>query len=1153
MSDGPTAEQLLADADWLKRLAVRLAGDADDADDLVQESWIAAWRRQPDPGRPLRPWLAKVARDLAGMKRRADGRRALRDEAWAERGVAASPEELLERVRLHRLLVDLVLELEEPQRSTILARFVEGRSAADLARALGVPESTVRGRLRDGLARLRTRLDERGGSRKAWAPGVLAFARGGMHVAKTGKLLVAFVALLALLLIGVGWQVTRRMSGSRLAVVPASSADSAAARAGFAAPGASAALAADAPLPDWASQPGVTLRPIAGVVTFQGQPVDGATVELGGATSDALGRAEASVRTGRDGRFRFVPRLAAPYRVVASAPGRASVLQDVDVRVPASRPPLEALVLELGDCSVALHGRVVDASGTGIAGAQVRYSAARTLRTDADGAYEVCVRVGAVNLRIEAAGYGTQQVLVQAAHARHRLDITLVPEGVVIGRVVFAATFAPIAHAQVSLWPHVSGPTQAAGAVGVTDADGRFQLVGVAPGRYGIGLRASDAFTARLGGETIVEAGATIDVGDVRIEATATVTGTLVDAEGAPVAGAQVRFRTDGAASLEGVSQADGRFAVRGVLPGAEKPFVDGYEVIAPAQVSIDLAHATDVRLVVRTLGSVSGLVTCRGRPAPGVAVQLLGGPADGQRPPRKMQSGADGRYEVRGLRPGAWKVYGVGDDVGAFSATPVAFEISAGEALTGVDLVLDAGASIAGTVVDEQGTPVAGAEVRFQLQRGDDRGDSLSADDGSFRVRLLSGGGAYAAEVRPYPGALSTMRPAASGFPIVTLDGGASEASGVRLVVARKARTISGVVVDDQARPIADVVVRAALMEGGGPPRFAPSVAYPSAVSDEQGTFAVTVWDEGSYALAARAGSGAPALQSGIPAGASGVRLTLSRPGSLSGTLRGFGADVLVVARDPRSANDQQQTAHVQGGRYVIADLAPGRYVVTAIERSATASAEAVVRGGETTALDLAARPTTALRGRVVIFPGGAPAPGLRCQVGPRVGDAMPPFGLLGESASSVADADGRFGFTDAPAGPVWIRCTSADSRLSDGIVAAEASAENATDVLVKVVRDADRGGARPGSVGFRFDPLATRPLVYAVRPGSAAARANVPVGGLVVAVDGVAVDGLSPGGVEVLISGRPQGEHARVTLLAAGGQATTYDLIVGPPWDWW
>jgi len=52
-----TTEQLLADAAWLKRLAFPLAGDADDADDLAQESWIAVRPRRPEAERSLRPWL----------------------------------------------------------------------------------------------------------------------------------------------------------------------------------------------------------------------------------------------------------------------------------------------------------------------------------------------------------------------------------------------------------------------------------------------------------------------------------------------------------------------------------------------------------------------------------------------------------------------------------------------------------------------------------------------------------------------------------------------------------------------------------------------------------------------------------------------------------------------------------------------------------------------------------------------------------------------------------------------------------------------------------------------------------------------------------------------------------------------------------------
>jgi hypothetical protein len=114
-----SAEQLLQDAVWLTGLARSLAHDRDDADDLVQDAWIAAWRRQPDASRPMRAWLTKVVRDLAGMKRRSEQRRAAREAIVDDAQAPVAPDELLEQMRLHRCLVDLVLELDEPYRSTI--------------------------------------------------------------------------------------------------------------------------------------------------------------------------------------------------------------------------------------------------------------------------------------------------------------------------------------------------------------------------------------------------------------------------------------------------------------------------------------------------------------------------------------------------------------------------------------------------------------------------------------------------------------------------------------------------------------------------------------------------------------------------------------------------------------------------------------------------------------------------------------------------------------------------------------------------------------------------------------------------------------------------------------------------------------------------
>src|SRR2546421_12875536 len=64
-----TAEDLLAHAGWLHRLAARLVSSAE-ADDVVQDTWVAAMRSPPSRDRPARPWLAPVMRNLARNRAR---------------------------------------------------------------------------------------------------------------------------------------------------------------------------------------------------------------------------------------------------------------------------------------------------------------------------------------------------------------------------------------------------------------------------------------------------------------------------------------------------------------------------------------------------------------------------------------------------------------------------------------------------------------------------------------------------------------------------------------------------------------------------------------------------------------------------------------------------------------------------------------------------------------------------------------------------------------------------------------------------------------------------------------------------------------------------------------------------------------------------
>jgi DNA-directed RNA polymerase specialized sigma24 family protein len=109
-SPGTDLHALLTHAAWLRRLARRLADLGADADDLVQETWTAAWLRPPDAGRAPRPWLAEVLRNFRRMSSRASSRRRERELMVGDDLVASAPDprERLARVELQRLLAELV-------------------------------------------------------------------------------------------------------------------------------------------------------------------------------------------------------------------------------------------------------------------------------------------------------------------------------------------------------------------------------------------------------------------------------------------------------------------------------------------------------------------------------------------------------------------------------------------------------------------------------------------------------------------------------------------------------------------------------------------------------------------------------------------------------------------------------------------------------------------------------------------------------------------------------------------------------------------------------------------------------------------------------------------------------------------------------------
>jgi RNA polymerase sigma-70 factor (ECF subfamily) len=166
-------EDLLDHATWIRVLARRLVTDDAAAEDVEQETWLAALRRPPKADRPLEPWLARVIRNQAALRvRRRRGRRA-REREVARSEVLPSASELVERAEVQRKLVEAVVGLDDPYRSTLLLHYYEGLTAAEIARRRGIPAATVRTHLKRGHEKVRQKLDREHRGRDAWATALI--------------------------------------------------------------------------------------------------------------------------------------------------------------------------------------------------------------------------------------------------------------------------------------------------------------------------------------------------------------------------------------------------------------------------------------------------------------------------------------------------------------------------------------------------------------------------------------------------------------------------------------------------------------------------------------------------------------------------------------------------------------------------------------------------------------------------------------------------------------------------------------------------------------------------------------------------------------------------------------------------------------------
>ncbi len=164
--DSAFADEALSCIDGLYGTALRLTRRAQDAEDLVQDTYLKAFRasRQFERGTNLKAWLFTILHNTFRNMRRHDGRNPVDvDSDTVEQAADASgdqrtPEQLLSRATLDADLQAALDELPEAFRQAVWLRDVEEFSYAEIAQIVDVPIGTVMSRISRGRKMLHDRL-----------------------------------------------------------------------------------------------------------------------------------------------------------------------------------------------------------------------------------------------------------------------------------------------------------------------------------------------------------------------------------------------------------------------------------------------------------------------------------------------------------------------------------------------------------------------------------------------------------------------------------------------------------------------------------------------------------------------------------------------------------------------------------------------------------------------------------------------------------------------------------------------------------------------------------------------------------------------------------------------------------------------------------
>ncbi|HEX6811967.1 MAG TPA: sigma-70 family RNA polymerase sigma factor [Planctomycetota bacterium] len=649
----------------LRALAAQLVSDANVADDVVQDVWLAALQRPPRHQGSLGGWLATALHNVVRIWRRKERRRAAHLQAFA--GLAVPDCSAASREHAHGLL-HAVEALEPVYRDAVWQRYFEDKPPRAIAAASGVPVATIKSRLQRGLVMLRERLasgdaehgrDWRGALAVAFGLREGAATTGAVTVATGGVLMATWTKVVAV-----------------------------------------AAAAAFAVVLWW--------------------PGGAEPVPAGPGRSDApVAAVRASPPSEQEAPAVVREPASSPERE-AAAVGTASKPAFATIRGRC----VDASGNAVGDCAVELLGWLGRAVRSeewllehGAKPIELR------AQPDAEGRFELRFEPPPFTFSLTIDGErwapATRHWDELAPGAVEDLgDVVLEPGARVRGRAVHGAGVA-VGEVSLTLRAADTGSKRSSEMTGQTGADGAFVFRKAVPlGVYRI--TASDGWSA-VAPELRVDSAGTIDVRVVLARPDVpTITGTLVDDAERPIARQPVSALGERDRVVAGAwTRADGTFTLRATQADpAVAVRVRGGEVEAPGEPTAPVPWGSSgVRVVLRVPPrAVLTVFTgdTDGAPLSGCTVRVA--PADSSRwhfgsPAPWLRTGEDGAVTAR-MRPGRYLVFAQFPSSRGWRAQVEPVDLDGGPRRIEIRFGTDAARCV--RVVRADGSPVAGTNVQL-------------------------------------------------------------------------------------------------------------------------------------------------------------------------------------------------------------------------------------------------------------------------------------------------------------------------------------------------------------------------------------------------------------------------------------------------------